>query len=45
MPRINLDHQSATPVLPEVLAAMLPYFREHYGNPSALHQEGWIGRA
>lgn len=44
MKRINFDHQSATPVLPEVLAAMLPYFSEHYGNATALHQDGLWAR-
>src|SRR5687768_9099812 len=38
--RVYVDHQSATPVLPEVLEAMRPYFSERFGSPSALHQEG-----
>lgn len=37
---IYLDHAATTPVRPEVLAAMLPYFGEHYGNPSSLHRLG-----
>ncbi len=32
---IYLDHASATPVHPQVLAAMLPYFSERFFNPSA----------
>jgi cysteine desulfurase len=32
---IYLDHHATTPVAPEVLAAMLPYFGERYGNPSS----------
>ncbi|MBM3879085.1 MAG: cysteine desulfurase [Verrucomicrobia bacterium] len=40
MRRINLDHLATTPVLPEVWAAMQPFFSEAYGNPSSLHQEG-----
>lgn len=38
--RIYLDHASATPVLPEVLQAMLPYFADNFGNASAIHTEG-----
>ncbi|WP_201261647.1 cysteine desulfurase family protein [Moorella sp. Hama-1] len=37
---IYLDYQSAKPVDPRVLAAMLPYFHEQFGNPSSLHAEG-----
>ena len=44
MRRVYLDHQSATPVLPEALEAMKPFFAEAYGNPSSLHQEGLRAR-
>lgn len=40
MRQVYLDHQSATPVLPEVLEAMRPFFAESFGNPSSLHQQG-----
>lgn len=40
MPRIYLDYASATPVDPRVQAVMLPFFAEHFGNPSGIHDEG-----
>ena len=40
MMRVYLDHAAATPVRPEVLAAMLPYFQERFGNPSAVYDLG-----
>ena len=38
--RVYLDHNASTPVHPEVLAEMLPYFSEVYGNPSSIHGFG-----
>lgn len=35
-----MDHSATTPVAPEVLAAMLPYFGEKFGNASSLHRSG-----
>jgi hypothetical protein len=32
---VYLDYNAATPVAAEVLNAMIPYFRERYGNPSS----------
>ncbi|HWS27204.1 MAG TPA: aminotransferase class V-fold PLP-dependent enzyme, partial [Xanthomonadales bacterium] len=37
---IYLDHNATTPLLPEVVDAMLPYLREHFGNPSSGHIYG-----
>jgi cysteine desulfurase len=37
---IYLDHNASTPILPEVVDAMLPYLREHFGNPSSTHAYG-----
>ncbi len=39
---IYLDHNASTPLLPEVLEAMLPYLGEHYGNPSSPHIYGRV---
>ena len=39
-PYVYLDHAATTPVDPRVLAAMLPYFSETFGNPSSVHAYG-----
>jgi len=38
--RVYLDYIATTPVLPEVLQAMLPYFSDLYGNPQSFHSWG-----
>jgi cysteine desulfurase len=37
---INMDHVAASPLLPEVVDAMLPFLKEMYGNPSSMHSLG-----
>ncbi len=39
-PPVYLDNNASSRVDPRVLAAMLPYFCEQYGNPSSLHHFG-----
>jgi cysteine desulfurase len=45
MLRIYLDNNATTPVLPEVLEAMRPYFGERFGNASSIHHHGQETRA
>jgi cysteine desulfurase len=40
MRRVYLDHNASTPVHPDVVAAMLPFFSEQYGNASSIHGFG-----
>ena len=42
--RVYLDHNASTPMHPEVLAAMLPFFGEVFGNPSSVHAFGRAAR-
>jgi cysteine desulfurase len=37
---IYLDHNATTPVQAEVVQAMLPWLKEHFGNPSSTHVYG-----
>jgi len=45
MRRAYLDNNATTPVLPEVLAAMQPFFLEEFGNASSIHHHGQHTRA
>jgi cysteine desulfurase len=40
MTMIYLDHSATTPTDPRVVEKMLPYFTQHFGNPSSLHNLG-----
>ena len=42
--RAYLDYNSTTPVDPEVLAAMLPFLAENFGNASSIHSPGQAAR-
>lgn len=42
--RVYLDYAAATPVHPQVVAAMQLYWNARFGNPGALHQEGRVAR-
>src|SRR5438552_8907406 len=41
MRRVYLDSNATTPMRPEVVAAMMPVFTEHFGNASSIH---WFGQ-
>ena len=45
MQRVYLDNNATTPVLPEVLDAMQPYFLGQFGNASSIHQQGQQARS
>ena len=45
MKRVYMDANATTPLVPEVLDAMRPYFMEHFGNASSIHQQGQQARA
>ena len=45
MRRVYFDNNATTPVLPEVLEAMRPYFSERFGNASSIHHHGQETRA
>jgi len=43
--RIYLDYNATTPVDPQVLAAMLPFFSRDFGNASSIHTTGQKARS
>lgn len=44
MREVYLDHAATTPLHPKVVEGMLPYLREHWGNPLSLHRFGEMPR-
>ena len=44
MRRVYMDANATTPLLPEVIEAMHPYWMEHFGNASSIHQQGQRAR-
>jgi cysteine desulfurase len=44
MPRVYMDANATTPLLPEVMEAMRPYWMEEFGNASSIHRQGQQGR-
>jgi len=45
MDEIYFDYAATTPVDARVLQAMLPYFTQHFGNPSSIHALGQSAEA
>ena len=45
MHRVYMDNNATSPLLPEVLEAMRPYFIEEFGNASSIHHHGQATRA
>jgi cysteine desulfurase len=45
MRRVYMDANATTPVLPEVFAAMRPYFESQFGNASSIHHHGQQAKA
>ena len=44
MPRVYMDANATTPLLPEVMEAMRPYWMEQFGNASSIHRQGQQAR-
>jgi len=45
MASIYLDANATTPLLPEVVDAMAPFWSTHFGNPSSVHRSGQHARS
>jgi len=44
VPRVYMDANATTPLLPEVMEAMRPYWMEQFGNASSIHRQGQQAR-
>lgn len=44
MKKIYMDHNATTPIHPDVIKAMMPYFENVFGNPSSIHEFGQEAR-
>jgi cysteine desulfurase len=42
---LYFDHNATTPLLPEVVEAMVPFLTTHFGNPSSGHAYGRVAKA
>jgi cysteine desulfurase len=40
MKKVYMDYYASCPLRDEVLQAMLPFFQQHFGNPSSIHSDG-----
>ncbi len=45
MKKVYLDYNATTPLDPRVLEAMMPYFKDGFGNPSSIHSYGSAAKA
>ena len=45
MNSVYLDNAATTAIDPAVLEAMMPYFKDHFGNPSSIHSHGRTARS
>jgi len=43
--RVYLDYSATTPMAEEAIEAMLPFFRQEFGNPSSIHRFGQYAEA
>lgn len=43
--RVYMDANATTPLLPEVVEAMHPYWIQHFGNASSIHLDGQFARS